>query len=468
MHRSSLILLLVAALASCKEHNNEYCDGTQGMADPANCPPDSPTGCTMDNECGGRICDTAAHECVECLSTRPEACAGTTPVCSDDRTCEACTSHAQCTGSNACLPDGSCGDDANVAYVAGSGSGTTCTRLAPCPSVTTALATNRPYVKIEGTIDEAVTISGGRDVVLLASPQAKLTRTSGSGAILTVRDDGTTVSVFDLTIADAPNNLSGVGIVVPAASGAPSISLTRVKIDNNPGGGISSSGGTLTVSQSTLSNNAGGGISSSGGTLTVSQSTLSNNAGGGISSSGGTLTVSQSTLSNNAGGGISVMNGTFAIVGNVFFNNGSDSTLVGGISVGTAQNAANRLEFNSFHRNKAQDSLGCAIQCLAGTFTAKNNIMSGNATAANMQQTGGTCAHAYSIARPGSVPTGTGNSAADPLFADVNTGDLHIMATSPARSMADPNSNLTGLAARDIDGDARANPADIGADEVSP
>jgi hypothetical protein len=31
---------------------------------------------------------------------------------------------------------------------------------------------------------------------------------------------------------------------------------------------------------------------------------------------------------------------------------------------------------------------------------------------------------------------------------------------------ADPSSNLTGLAERDIDGDARAAPADIGADEA--
>lgn len=418
MDRSSLILLLVAALASCKEHNNEYCDGEQGMADPTNCPPDSPMGCTMDNECNGRICDTSAHECVECLATRDEGCTGTTPVCGDDRMCTACTSHAECTDSLACLPDGSCAADISVAYVDASGtSNSSCTRATPCNSVASALGTDRPYIKITGTIDEAVTISGTRVVTFLGGVGAKLTRTN-NGQLVRVEDTAN-VTFIDLEISGALG--TNVGLSIPVGS-TPTVSLTHVKI--------------------------------------------SNNAGGGVSSSGGSLTVSQSTISGNTGGGISVMNGTFAIVGNVFFNNGSQLGGTGGVAITTSQNAANRLEFNSFNKNQTQDGLGCAIQCVAGTFTAKSNIMSGNATATNMQQTGGTCAHAYSIARPGSVPTGTGNSAADPMFADVNTGDLHIMAASPARSMADPNSNLTGLAAKDIDGNARVNPADIGADEV--
>jgi hypothetical protein len=200
--------------------------------------------------------------------------------------------------------------------------------------------------------------------------------------------------------------------------------------------------------------------------LTLLRAKILNNTGGGISASGGTLTVSQSTISANQGGGISVTNGTFVIVGNVFFNNGNDTSLMGGVGVGTPQNAMNRLEFNSFTRNKAQDTLGTAIQCLAGTFTARNNIMSENGTLTNPQQVGGNCAHAYSIARPGTLPPGSGNSSADPLFVNTSTGDLHLRAGSPALGAADPGSSLMGPAARDIDGDARIAPADIGADEV--
>jgi hypothetical protein len=99
-------------------------------------------------------------------------------------------------------------------------------------------------------------------------------------------------------------------------------------------------------------------------------------------------------------------------------------------------------------------------------FTARNNIMSQNGTLMNMAQVGGSCAHAYSIVRPGPLPSGAGNSSMDPLFVDITTGDLHVRPESPALGAADPASDLTGPAELDIDGQRRASPADIGADEV--
>jgi len=99
-------------------------------------------------------------------------------------------------------------------------------------------------------------------------------------------------------------------------------------------------------------------------------------------------------------------------------------------------------------------------------FTARNNILSGNGTLNNLEQVGGTCAHAYSIIRPGTVPPGMGNSSMDPLFENTLTGDLHLEAGSPALGAADPGSDLGGLAGRDLDGDPRTAPADLGADEV--
>jgi hypothetical protein len=219
------------------------------------------------------------------------------------------------------------------------------------------------------------------------------------------------------------------------------LSLTRVSITNNPGGGVSNSGGSLAVSHSTISGNQGGGLSNSGGSLAVSHSTISGNQGGGLSSS----------------------NGTFIIVGNVFFNNGGNTSLVGGISIGTAANAVNRLDFNSFALNTSQDGISPAVQCIAGSFTAKNNIMSGNRTPSGTNQSGGTCMHAYSIIQPGIIPPGPQNSGSDPLFVDPARGDLHLLSTSPARRAADPGSDLTGVASHDIDGNARVTPADIGA-----
>jgi hypothetical protein len=179
------------------------------------------------------------------------------------------------------------------------------------------------------------------------------------------------------------------------------------------------------------------------------------------------LSVVQSAIRENAGGGINVGSGTvFVIVGNVFFSNGSLTSTFGGVTILTTQSTLNRLEFNSFNKNQTQDSVGSAIQCTAGTFEARNNIMSGNGTLSNLEQTGGSCTHAYSIVLPGTLPAGGTNIARDPLFKNTLTGDLHIQAGSPAIRAAAPNSDITGSAARDIDGDVRVSPADVGADEL--
>ena len=122
----------------------------------------------------------------------------------------------------------------------------------------------------------------------------------------------------DLTITGSGDTIERVGSkqfclfnVAPRAS----LTLDHVKLQqalNSYGSGVAiNNHGTLMVSYCTVSNISGGGISNSGGTVTVSNSTLSGNAasnGGGINNSGGTVTVSNSTLSSNnaaiQGGGI--------------------------------------------------------------------------------------------------------------------------------------------------------------------
>jgi hypothetical protein len=193
---------------------------------------------------------------------------------------------------------------------------------------------------------------------------------------------------------------------------------------------------------------------------------LLNNPSGAIFCDGCSLSVSQSTLSTNAGGGILVQNGTFVIVGNMISNNGTQFGSVGGIFITTGPNAVNRLEFNTLSGNLAQGGLGAGIHCTAGAFTARNNILSDNGNAGNMEQVGGGCMHTYSIVRPGVLPAGPSNSASDPMFVNMAMGNLHLKAGSPALGAADPASDLTGPAARDIDGQLRKAPADIGADEV--
>jgi hypothetical protein len=286
--------------------------------------------------------------------------------------------------------------------------------------ITAALATGRRYIKLHGRFDEAVAIGGERSVTLLADPGATLTRSSGGGPALTV-EDAASLAVHDLAIADT-SSTQAVGILVPVGS-SPTLSLIHVAISNNAGGGLSIAGGSFTIAQSTIASNLGGGIAINGHT-------------------------------------------EFAIVSNIFIENGSPGAALGAISVSTFPSSTNQLAFNSFYRNVAQDGTGSAIQCVAGPFTARNNIMSTNGTLTNLEQVGGTCAHAYSIVRPGTSPEGPGNLTVDPGFRSPDTGDLHLEPRSPAARAADPASDLTALAARDPDGVVRVRPATIGAYQV--
>jgi hypothetical protein len=422
----SLAALACGALMACdalfgKELNPKFC---AAHPDDSECRGDASQSCSSSAQCEAPlVCDVAGTQsCVACTPEEPAACTGPAPVCGGDHACRGCVAHAECPGSNVCLPDGSCADAGQVAYVEPAPTGTdnaSCTQAMPCTKVASALQTGRPYVKLEGVTDEQVTLNN-RNVTLLAEPGAKLTSTS-NGILL--RIDGTSqVAIYDLEISGASGAGTGFGISIPAGATG-TVTLTRVKVSGNQAGGISASGGTLTVSQS--------------------------------------------TLSGNTGGGISVMNGTFVIVGNVFFQNGALSALVGGLVISAPASSENRLEFNSFNQNATANGVASAIQCtVAGAFTARNNIMSENGTLTNLEQVGGTCSHVYSIAQPGMLPVGPGNSSADPLFVNTTTGDLHLKPGSPALGAADPASNLMGVAERDLDGDPRTAPADLGADEV--
>jgi hypothetical protein len=396
------VALVALAIASCKVPNESY--------DP------SRLACSMDGDCSNAatVCDTATDGvCVQCTQARPDACVGITPVCGATRTCHACASHDDC-ASKACLPDGSCGSDNNVAYLTQGKTATTCNLDTPCGKVSDALATGRPYVKFTGTIDDAVTLDN-RDVTFLAAPNAALA-SSKNGVVLEVK--GTSrLQIYDLELNGGSGAMS-YGISVALGTTA-SIKLVRAK--------------------------------------------LIRYSAGAIVALGGSVSVFRSTIANNPGGGISIMNASFNLIGNVFFNNGDIGTTVGGVAVSTTENAANRMEFNSFSQNEVQNGSGAAIQCTAGIFTAKNNIMFGNGTS---NQTGGACAHACSITSPGTVPPGGTNSSNDPRFLAGTTGNLHLAADSPARGKADPASDLSGEAGLDIDGEKRTTPADLGADEV--
>ena len=418
-------LAWTCALGACKNAN--YCPGANPND---NCSERDArvTRCASSAECSAptAACEIGSMTCVQCTAAEAGACTGTTPICGDDHACRGCTAHADC-DSRACLPDGSCGDDASVAYVNPAGTDNpSCTQAAPCTRVAGALGTGRPYVKLAGTTDEAVIVDNGRDVVFLAAPAAKLTRTSSAGAIVTVRDDGTTLTIHDLAIGDAPNGTSGIGLVVPPGAGAPAVTLVGVKVTSNPGGGISVNSGTLTVTRSLIARNTGGGISISGA--------------------------------------------RFDITNSIIVKNGSPGSLFGGVRVdGIVGIGMRRFAFNTIAQNENQANTGISPGVLCSAVAAPllfgNNIVYDNG--AGPQVEGANCSWSYSDIGPMAVPVpGPGNLDAAPRFVDTVHDDFHLQAGSPAQDAADPEASV----ATDFDGDPRPQgPArDIGADELRP
>ncbi len=418
LHLFSVVLLVL--FVACHK-DPLYCPGApNNNCNLLDAPTDTMGFCLSSTECPDTtVCNVPTGLCVECTETEKAACTGATPACIDND-CQPCTEHAQC-DSAACLPDGMCGTDLNVAYVDPAGTdNNACTRAMPCNQVSDALATNRAFVKFTGTIDEAVTVQSARVVTFLANPGAQLTRATGD-AILTVRDDGTSITIYDLTISDAPNTASGIGVVVPAASGAPTVNLRRVTLSNNPGGGISTSGGALSVLQSTISGNEGGGIS--------------------IAGSGA----------------------TFDLRNNFIYRNGDQDTgTYGGLNLGIAVAGANRLEFNTIVDNRAAINSG-GIVCNVATFSGANNIIARNSlagsTTAATAQTSGACTY----------PTSTvANSVAGLAFAqpDSSPFDYHIATGSTAIDTATTATTTT----MDVDDESRPQGAapDRGADELTP
>lgn len=448
--RNALAVVLTAAIGvalGCSsilgdKLNPTYCAAHPTDVDCRKAFPDA-GGCTTSAQCTSplAVCATDRMMCVQCTAAEPAACAGTTPVCGNDDMCRKCSAHTDCL-SNACLPDGSCGDDTSVAYVdpaAMSTMSTTCTKASPCKKISDAIKTNRPFVKLQGTANERVVLTS-TNVTFLADPGAKLTNTM-NGILLQI-EGSSQVAIYDLEISGA------------SGANTPGISV-------QPG-----STATVTLTRAKLSSNAGPGISVSSGMVTISQSTISGNTGPGISASGGTLAVSRSTVASNNGGGILTSATAFTIRNNFIYRNGNTTMASsGGVgAVGIVDPSV--LEFNTVVDNLASgDTLSVGgVLCDRTGFAAPNNLIFRNTGgAAGNVQTLGACGVGNSF-----VSAGTGTVDNTPMFAHPNSTpfDYHLTPASP-NTIVDAAGPCTGV---DFDGDTRpVGPAcDLGADERKP
>jgi parallel beta-helix repeat protein len=379
-------------------------------SNPGDPPPDGdiPATCTSDPDCNGLLCED--NRCVECTADRAEACTGTAPVCGDDQTCRGCVGHTDC-ASEACLPDGSCAPEADVAYVEAGGGTGACTKSDPC-SMTGALGTIQPVIKIKGLVEEMAEIRiQGRVLTIVAEPGAALDRLV-NGPLLTISGVGTDVTIVDLTITGQTGG-NDFALTLAANGGDPRLTLTRVTLTDNQGGAILASAGTLTVSQSTISSNQGGGIFISGST-------------------------------------------EFVITNNFVFRNGNpDTGTYGGVNLGVASVGSNRFEFNTVTDNRAATNAG-GVACNIPQFVAPNNIIARNFLAGlPTTQTFGACMYPSSIVQDDLV----GLAFVQPGIAPF---DYHLGPGSAAIDAATTDSPITV----DVDGDGRGTMKDVGADEL--
>lgn len=425
MVRLLSILVMVVVLGHGAACNPRYCAGNPDD-DCRKSWDAGPMVCKGNGDCMAPlgVCDLeTSMACVQCTPSQAAACVGATPACVTNQ-CQKCTAHSQCSSSNVCLPDGSCADASNVAYVQAGGTGASpCDKAAPCGTLDDGVKAGRPTVKVAaGTVmDNKVTSIDGAARVIVADPGAKITR-SNQGVILEVKNDGADVAIYDLEITGGAG-AGNAAISVPNG-GTPKLSLTRVAVDGNQGAGISVAAGSLSIARSTIGSNTGGGISISGAQFDITN--------------------------------------TFIV------SNGGASTPFGGVSIAQTGNGVRRFEFNTVSNNVGADGAALGVVCslITQPIVLSNNIVYANQTGGTRTQVGGgMCSWSYSDVGPDTV-AGTGNTGADAMFVDPTKGNFHIRATSPARDAADPAATL----AIDFDGNARpqGTRSDMGADEVTP
>lgn len=418
------ILWLLLPVAACHQDNSWYCED-RAYKNCVNNPGEFP--CTDKADCAGQegklSCselkeETGTGVCVQCTAADAAACLGVTPICGADNSCRACGKHADCS-SAACLGDGSCGSETNVAYVAPNGAGAACSKTTPCATIAAALTTGKPIIKVAtGLVKSSqATIIDGKAVTILAEDGAKLDR-DGDGAVLEVRSAGADVKIFDLEITGATGSSGANGVDVNPNGGMPRLALSRVKLTGNQGLGLSAQGGAVTISQS--------------------------------------------TIASNAGGGISISNATFDITNNFIYRNGNQSTSsVGGLSVRPM--GQSRLQNNTIVDNQSDAGTASAggVFCDVPGFVSAGNIVFRNAggPTANVQ-TFGSCTYGNSFVMAGTSPVDEALSFAR---SNIQPFDYHLTAASPS-TVRDAGGACTGV---DVDGDSRpqGGACDLGADE---
>lgn len=225
-----------------------------------------------------------------------------------------------------------------------------------------------------------------------------------------------------------------------------------------------------TISNNTISGNGHGIYCDAGSSPSISSNTISNNSGtqgAGVfcaySSPSIILNTIKSNVATDSGGGIYCDNSSPSITGNLITANRA----VTGAGVAVKFDSSPIVTSNTIASNIGSGTSGGGLAWYGASATVANNIIYANSS--------GVCKDTYSYGTPISrtncsygnglgnwlgISSGSGDISANPAFG----ADYRLGALSPC---INAGSNLAGLLATDIDGQARiwAGTVDMGADE---
>lgn len=397
--------------------------------------------CSDDTQCPGfgqpaddRYCVDGA--CQECRSGMADDCSADAPIC-DQGACRPCRSHDECS-SGVCASDGQCADESAIAYVTVSGSASSdCTKASPCNSIDFALTRTpaRKYVVVgSGTYTSTETLLVAGERWIIGAGTAPVLARTNDGPIVTI-EGGSNVRLENLEVAGATGTgtdetTRGNGIIFHYASGPPSVELRHVAVRDNAVNGLYGLGVTLTAIDSAFTNNTEIGASLSSSTGTFDRCLVSGNQNG-LFLDGGLYSVTNSFIVRNVG------------------------EAARGIEL-YSQNPGQRIEFNTIADNidTSGANVGYGFLCnVTAQASFPNNIIARN----TRQTSGANCTY------PGSIVIDTDITPLKFRSPDMAPYDYHVTAGSIAIDMA-TQSTLD----HDVDGDPRATPRDVGADEYVP
>jgi hypothetical protein len=424
------VMIAVTSAAGCgKQLNRIYCDSHPDDVDCRNSGTvmiDAPMGeCQSSAQCAGNpngpVCDLGSQTCVQCIvGVDTSACSGATAHCGDDNACHGCVVDADCASSNVCLLNGQCADASSVLYARPTEEGQgSCTLQDPCSFRDAVNRVSAAQYIIKLTVTNGA-VYNEQPITLSTTQPVQI---FGQGATFTPTEDGAAITVTS-------GNVEIIGLTVTGAKGP-------------NGSGVACTNTAI---------------------MSLRQMKMTDNTGFGVQSTGCTATVERSRMQRNPKGAMSLTAGKLEIRNNIIDHNGTTTLETGNVII---SNATGRFVFNTVADNLSKGGgqriggINCT-QAAAQTMLVTRNIVSSNGGGATF---GGACTGADSSKNYTQAVTNIKFS---------NATDYKLTNQSPTTILRDdpdsePECKPSGKYIDDYEGQSRpAGYCDRGADEYKP